>query len=425
MNARRHATRRRQPTLSSFEGLEPRACMAGDVDAVVNGGVLQITGDDLGNDIEVRQLTNLVLPFGTSQLFQVTGRNGTTVNGKPADILTFNGNDLRINLKGGDDRLDIKGTDLRMKLNRLTIETGSGDDQVDIDDLEVLGTGTTTIRLGGGGTDVDFLEVDASRFVGDVKITTGDGDDTVEFGAGTDTDVLGRLTVETGDGNDDVVIGGDFDPIDIVGNLVVKTGDGDDTVELEEVTAPKITVDLGDGKSQVSAREMKVAGRFAVKGGDAVNTITFAEVDADELAVDSRDARLNASFTQIKARVFGLKSGDRQDTISMSAVAAADVFASLGRGNDAIDMNLVVANRLRVKGESGSDTIRLTNAVLTAGNGFGGTLKVEAGDDDDRVDLHNVQAVSALLDGGDDTDTLVQDTVTFPNKEVKRFEIVQ
>src|ERR1700690_4116414 len=85
-----------------FERLENRALLAGNVMVAVNGGELDITGDNANNSIQVTQLT--------SGAWKVTGI-GTHINGGTAPFTTSGADpvtaDIVIKLRGGSDSVKV------------------------------------------------------------------------------------------------------------------------------------------------------------------------------------------------------------------------------------------------------------------------------------------------------------------------------
>src|SRR5262245_15809413 len=148
-------------------GAAAPAAAAGNVQAQVVNGKLTIIGDDEANVIGITS------DFNTSDedFVMVFGDETTTVNG--TDSFTAQ------NVTG-----------------KVTIKRGDGDD--------VLSSGETL------------------DFPGDLVIDTGRGDDHIDL---TDTHALGKLKIKTGDGNDTLDTA-----VAVAGtSLSVSMGDGDDT----------------------------------------------------------------------------------------------------------------------------------------------------------------------------------------------------
>src|SRR5262245_51098757 len=88
-----------------FESLEGRLMMAGNVAVNVTGGDLLLTGDNLGNLVEIRQVQLNDSPIPGR--FLVRGINGTTINGQASQVFQNVTDDFQINLNGGNDRITL------------------------------------------------------------------------------------------------------------------------------------------------------------------------------------------------------------------------------------------------------------------------------------------------------------------------------
>jgi hypothetical protein len=327
----------------SLEQLENRALMAGDVAAVLNGNSLRLTGDDLGNEVLVQQVA--------ANQFRVTGLAGTTINGQAVQNFAFNGNELRVDLKGGNDFLEIDDfNNLELTINKLAIDLGAGGDQAKLDDFNVLGTGNIDIKLGNNNqNEVDELFIDDAEFAGNVKIATGGGDDTVtifdsEFAKNLQIDTAGgsdtveldnvegaSLTLKLGDG---VLDFADLIDVDATGKLTIDGGNGDDAVEMDNITAGEVAIDFRQGQSDLNAEQVDVAGRFNVKGGDLNNAIDLQVIAAQELRLDYAKGTTNAQLGFIGTEKFTLKTGANNDVVNIGVIFATDFVTELGGGND-------------------------------------------------------------------------------------------
>src|SRR5882672_7896693 len=113
-NRKKRITSRRR--ILGLEQLERREVLAGNVAAVVRGGDLVVTGDNLGNDITITR-------SGASGI-TITG-NGTTVNGQAAVTLSNFRRNVNVDLNGGDDSVMFQSTfdNLFTILGGLTVTT--------------------------------------------------------------------------------------------------------------------------------------------------------------------------------------------------------------------------------------------------------------------------------------------------------------
>src|SRR5436309_10574524 len=100
---------------------------AGNVEVREEDGALIITGDDSDNNIIVQE-------GGL-----VTGRAGTTINGngrfEPFDVL----HDINMKSKGGDDFIRVDAGPGTTVFRDVKIDTGMGDDHIEIMGLRVRG----------------------------------------------------------------------------------------------------------------------------------------------------------------------------------------------------------------------------------------------------------------------------------------------
>jgi len=258
-----------------MERLEDRSLLAGDVAVTLVKGVLNVQGDAAANDVAIVDLGGGTL--------EVSGRNGTTVNGSAA-LLSVSGvtAGLKVDLKAGADVLSFVGNaDHRLAI--VSLETGPGADTVSVDQVFAAIAKIET------GPDDDRVQVmDMSVVLG--KIETGLGDDQVtigdpsiradarigavefevETGAGNDTvrvqdAILETLIaeIETGAGNDSVSIA----DLQSQGTFKVETGSGDDAVTIAESKFRRLTVELGAGDLDQLAIESTQSSSTKLDGG--------------------------------------------------------------------------------------------------------------------------------------------------------------
>jgi hypothetical protein len=168
MNRRTH----RKPT---FQQLENRLTMAGNVIASVSSHSLYLTGDSRANNLEIIQV-------GSGQ-YQVTGKDGTTINGQAQKTFSGVTADLIANLYGGNDILKI-GYYAEMVtvpttiFNRdVKVNLGSGDDQLYIYHTNV--SDDVTVNAGNGADQV-YLRYSRIGFVG---VDSGLNDCTINMGS--------------------------------------------------------------------------------------------------------------------------------------------------------------------------------------------------------------------------------------------------
>jgi hypothetical protein len=304
---------RLQPRRLAAESLENRALLAGNITAVVDGGVLRLTGDGASNGVRIRQSGDNLEVVGTLLAGTATTINGDatfTASGVTNGLVATlgNGNDV-IRLANDNGPVTIAGT--------IVVSTGNGNDRVTgslknnasevfhlgpgadrislnnstLGNLAINGdpllnangssdevlltrvrtSGAAAIRTGGGS---DRVEIDgASSFPLSLTIATGDGSDQIEIEGTTDVPVQvgNALTIETGRGNDEVRLR----DVNVNGVLTIVNLDGESKVELERVKATDgLFAWLGAGDDELRIRNSSSA-RAGLVGGLGSDTLTL------------------------------------------------------------------------------------------------------------------------------------------------------
>lgn len=255
-------TRRSTVCSESMETLEVRRVPVGNITAALQNGVLTITGDNLGNDVAVqRPIANLVTVTGLEQ----TVVNGVApVNGK--SVVAFTGvTDVVIQTNDGNDKVRVNGPLFgRATFRDVTIDSGAGDDQVDIerafvaDDLNIFTkngkdiVSLTQVIVGGSGADSNQNDLQINT----ARVTSGASDaDTVKL---NEVKVKRDLTITTGDDADIVLLQDPralrpataalAQPVIVGDDLSIDTGDAADKVTLNVVTVTdEVNIDLRNG----------------------------------------------------------------------------------------------------------------------------------------------------------------------------------
>src|SRR5580700_11193475 len=134
MNRGKRTTRRaRSSPRWALERLEDRTLLSGNVTATVTGaGNLLVVGDAKGNEILIQSTSGGAL--------QVSSLDGTTtINGgsSPFSTTGVTGN-VAVFMKQGADVVDVGGTGMLTTLPKnLFVDTGSGDDTVDVENASI------------------------------------------------------------------------------------------------------------------------------------------------------------------------------------------------------------------------------------------------------------------------------------------------
>ena len=229
------------------ESLEERVVMttgllpmpAGNVAAYMNQGILELRGDGLSNNVDVTQITD--------QRFQVSGMNGTRINGGSATLVLSGVLDLDAKLRDGNDTITVNIL-RNASIRNVTIDMGMGQFEKvviqggeSIDGLNVSCRGLNALDLSTGGR---------SLFVnGQTKITGGNsttqGDRIYLLG------YFNSVSIETGDGDDVIRLGTKTSVSNIVRfnatKVNAKTGNGNDEINLLRAEIDQLFADLAGG----------------------------------------------------------------------------------------------------------------------------------------------------------------------------------
>jgi hypothetical protein len=266
----------------SFQTLENRQLMAGNVTASVTNHNLVITGDNKDNAIQVVQTGN-----GAYEILSLDG--STKINGKSSKTFTGITGDVTISMKGGNDNVyigqDLSGTPTQFTTlpRNLTVNMGDGGNNFHLNGVTVSGKMSLTAGVGSDLADIFYSHIGYSNVNGganDCTINLGAGANAInmdfavverdlnlnEGSSSYDGIVLeggwtGRnLNIQTGSGNDYV----NLDRMNVLNNLNISTGGGNDTVILGgydaayesygtpgEVDANSVNVDLGAGNDKL------------------------------------------------------------------------------------------------------------------------------------------------------------------------------
>ena len=282
----------------SYECLEKRSLLAGDVSVFLFGGTLVALGDELSNQIDVAQSENGDVVF--------TGRDETTINGLAE--FTFSGTFRRswFELNGGDDELVSNGfegghefrflggdgNDL-LVANAVTsrnfhVQGNAGDDSVELNESSIRKS--AYFHLGDGDDVVAVVSFEASR---NFKVY-GDGDD--DTYASDSLSVGRKFRLNLGDGNDQALISGETN---VRRSAKFRLGSGDDFLGIlpdlngESATFQRHTVvRAGSGNDSVVVGDSNEFDRRAkFNGQSGVDSI---ELGASEFDRGSRVRRFES-----------------------------------------------------------------------------------------------------------------------------------
>jgi len=213
----------RNGTALRFEALEPRMLLAGDVLVAVVDGDLVISGDELGNAIEI-------MPGDEAGEYVIIGRD--TVSGDHLGPTTINGDAQPLVVTGvtGDFTISMDcrpGTAEMYGADDCVTLTGrsAGSDDDSAADVPLVVPGDLIVDVHYGDNTVDLNSVNVG---GDATIKMGIGDDGVHM---VDVSVVGDMIIDTLYA-DDIV---DLRSLQVGGDVRVETGTEDDIVTVHSV----------------------------------------------------------------------------------------------------------------------------------------------------------------------------------------------
>jgi hypothetical protein len=271
--------------------------MANNVQALVEGSLLVIAGDNLGNQIVVaRNAAGDVV---------VTGQNGTKINGVASarfprlalnaaemqlgggnDVVTLRGlqiaNDLYVNLGDGADRLTIPAAASVTVGNNLAIEGAGGNDTIRTEGVIVgqdlyidggIGVLNATVSGAMVGFNVSLIGDDANDIMtvtalaagGDVFVEAKGGSDRVSL---TTVDAL-LIGISTDAGADRVTL----IEVSTMEDLGIFTGSGNDIVQMMDVASAKnLTVSLDSENDKLTGMNVSAGLDAVFEGGAGTDT---------------------------------------------------------------------------------------------------------------------------------------------------------
>src|SRR4051812_44657819 len=213
----------------TFESLESRQMLAGDVTAKIVNGDLIIKGDRNDNQIAITQSGTTITVTGT----------GTTVNSDPSAVLTGFTGSIELKMRRGNDAVTLTA----VTATGLDASLGKGNDTLNIANCTVNGDtelegekGNDTIIV---DTPTDGEGAISSRFNGLLEIDLGKGNDSLKL---VNARVTDDTDIEGSRGTDAVTITGST-----MTTLDTDLGRGDDSLVISTTTV-SVETDLNGGK---------------------------------------------------------------------------------------------------------------------------------------------------------------------------------
>jgi len=346
------------------EGLERRAMLAGNIHAEVNGGVLQITGDDSGNGVSVEQL-------GEGKYFvsgfSVNGGNTTTNGNANGHVFSGAKSGINVDLNGGPDIFIVSNSAFRR-----TQLAG-----------QFSGNTAGAIQTSPEAADATAPKV-TSRILGNLTVVTDDGNDAVGIGARVGTrDADGKTTagvvnIDTGSGSDRVVI----DRTEAFDDALIKTGAGNDTVSADKVRVGDfLFAELGAGADQYNSDD--------------------AHGFHSQILGDDGNDGIHVSNYRFLEEIFLFAGGGAKNVVTANGMSAETISVTSGGGSDRIDIDgsSGTYGTYLIDTGAGNDSVRLGDTYVE------NLLKVVLGSGQDNLHVEDTTTGDTLLDGGDGEDT--------------------
>ena len=277
-----------------LEKLEQRKMLAGDVSLDIDGGNVELRGEN-NTDHEIW--------IEASDMGFIVSGVDTTINGEEFVEIEGEIGNLEINLRSGNNTLILtKADEADFSLNGdLEVDTRGGSDIVIMDTLNV--GGEVDINTRGGD---DAVSWKGSVVKGDFDLRTGGGDDVfVVYGSDNEFGTSGQddFDIRTGGGDDGIIVSRST----VYADANIRSGGGSDRVSLFEGTFND-EIDVRGGGSEDTYLED--AARPNVYNGDALDLRSIEVEDNSsfgaEFVFQTND---NATFDQLRDKLISTGIG--------------------------------------------------------------------------------------------------------------------
>ena len=229
----------------SYDSLEPKRLLAGNVNANVQGEHIFLRGDQADNQIRI---------YSSGGRIRIQGLDGTTINRQ--SIITVD-NSFFPSSDNGRIGSEFSGG--------IRAHMGPGNDNVFVEEVRLLDRSIIY-----GGTGDDFVRVTSTDFFDTAVIQTFDGNDTISI---SDTNITDTLFAITLDGDDSLTI----ENSTFRGGSILSTGDGNDSLNLNSnshLGARQIALTL-DGNDTIEVLNPTVGtGRLEIYAGADDDLVT-------------------------------------------------------------------------------------------------------------------------------------------------------
>ena len=296
----------------ALETLENRSLMAGNVTASMAGSRLVIQGDGEANHV--------VLSFDrATQRLHVNGvataGGATTINGSSTPPAGFpRVRQVQVLLGDGDDTLEVlnPGAADVVIMQYFSIDTGGGDDTV------VFG------RVGNAAGGVAPLASKVRTGAG-INVQTGEGDDQIQI---ANLEVGGGLLIGTGGGDDAVLFVNEFTPAGeslaklfptrVRNQVSVHLGDGDDELDLRNLFAGgMVRVFDVSGIADISLHNAKITGKVDIDTGSGADEVSLKFVQGTQLTISTQAGADDVQLENCRFQSIDVKLGEELDTLAI------------------------------------------------------------------------------------------------------------
>ena len=334
--------------------------------------------------------------------------------GKGRDTLTIERgaeiSNTKINTSSADagvsddrDSVDVTGA----KFNNAAIETGYGDDEINLKDVTMISNDGYSTYIGAGGGN-DTINVSGNSSFDKAIIYTNGGDDHVNVD-GDVSMVDSNIMLENGNVTLNVARATGLVDTNIegagVGNAGVKTVTIDNA-ELRRVTIN--TADDGDSVTIGAGTHDNTDVRIFTQGGD--DTININSDLTGTSTVNLSPAAGEAAHDHDASNI---NSGKGNDTINIADnVTLTNTYLSGGDGNDLVDLGKDVSlNGTAINGGDGIDTLKVHDASFNTTNAgkISGFEVLDMSDANEDFTFHHASDIANFIKnvGGEGATSLI------------------
>ncbi len=268
----------------------------------------------------------------------------------------------------GEDQIALDGLTVGIESissASVRLQTAGGDDTIHIRNANVLGKALIETHSGHDSIKIDALDESQGSTFDDLTIQSGSGDDHVEL---ADSSVE-HLVVLLREGSDQLIIR------DLVyqDGCLLRTSTGQDTLELDRIEGlgqESMFIVLGPGADHLRGNAITTEGRLNIDAGRHDDTIWLGDVSSEYIFVDSGRGDDEILMTRSRGfRGINLRGGSGKDTVAGLDLRSQGHGYFLGEsGNDKVFVkDSWFRGALTVDGGDGvSDRLATASASRTA-----------------------------------------------------------